>query len=562
MDNSVVVEMRNISKRFGPVLANEDVSLDIRKGEILALLGENGSGKTTLMNMLAGIYFPDSGEIFVNGKPAVIASPKEAYDLGIGMIHQHFKLVDVLTATDNIVLGLKGKLDRKAAEKKIREICETYGFEINPQQKIYDMTVSQKQTVEIVKVLYRGAEILILDEPTAVLTPQETDRLFAILRNMRDAGKAIVIITHKMHEVESLSDRVAVLRNGRYIGSLMTAETNAQEMTDMMVGHTVTLNIDRPKPINPQPRLEVRDLTVRNEEGILKLDHVSFTVNSGEILGIAGISGAGQKELLEAIAGLQPMEAGDIIFHNPKKDRPVTFFHKSMKKVKELAAQGAFHDENMNDVSFRGLSNRAISQMVIQGHVLFKEDEIMDLKQKTPLEIRQLGIHLSFVPEDRLGMGLVGNMGITDNMMLRNYRKGPAGFVNRRKPRKQAEEIIRELEISTPGTNTPVRRLSGGNVQKVLVGREIVYAPKVFMAAYPVRGLDINSSYTIYRLLNSQKEKGVAVIYVGEDLDVLLELCDRILVLCGGKVSGVVPGAEADKRQIGLMMTRVGGEEA
>ena len=562
MDNSVVVEMRNISKRFGPVLANEDVSLDIRKGEILALLGENGSGKTTLMNMLAGIYFPDSGEIFVNGKPAVIASPKEAYDLGIGMIHQHFKLVDVLTATDNIVLGLKGKLDRKAAEKKIREICETYGFEINPQQKIYDMTVSQKQTVEIVKVLYRGAEILILDEPTAVLTPQETDRLFAILRNMRDAGKAIVIITHKMHEVESLSDRVAVLRNGRYIGSLMTAETNAQEMTDMMVGHTVTLNIDRPKPINPQPRLEVRDLTVRNEEGILKLDHVSFTVNSGEILGIAGISGAGQKELLEAIAGLQPMEAGDIIFHNPKKDRPVTFFHKSMKKVKELAAQGAFHDENMNDVSFRGLSNRAISQMVIQGHVLFKEDEIMDLKQKTPLEIRQLGIHLSFVPEDRLGMGLVGNMGITDNMMLRNYRKGPAGFVNRRKPRKQAEEIIRELEISTPGTNTPVRRLSGGNVQKVLVGREIVYAPKVFMAAYPVRGLDINSSYTIYRLLNSQKEKGVAVIYVGEDLDVLLELCDRILVLCGGKVSGVVPGEKADKRQIGLMMTRVGGEEA
>ena len=562
MDNSVVVEMRNISKRFGPVLANEDVSLDIRRGEILALLGENGSGKTTLMNMLAGIYFPDSGEIFVNGKPAVIASPKEAYDLGIGMIHQHFKLVDVLTATDNIVLGLKGKLDRKAAEKKIREICETYGFEINPQQKIYDMTVSQKQTVEIVKVLYRGAEILILDEPTAVLTPQETDRLCAILRNMRDAGKAIVIITHKMHEVESLSDRVAVLRNGRYIGSLMTAETNAQEMTDMMVGHTVTLNIDRPKPINPQPRLEVRDLTVRNEEGILKLDHVSFTVNSGEILGIAGISGAGQKELLEAIAGLQPMEAGDIIFHNPKKDRPVTFFHKSMKKVKELAAQGAFHDENMNDVSFRGLSNRAISQMVIQGHVLFKEDEIMDLKQKTPLEIRQLGIHLSFVPEDRLGMGLVGNMGITDNMMLRNYRKGPAGFVNRRKPRKQAEEIIRELEISTPGTNTPVRRLSGGNVQKVLVGREIVYAPKVFMAAYPVRGLDINSSYTIYRLLNSQKEKGVAVIYVGEDLDVLLELCDRILVLCGGKVSGVVPGEKADKRQIGLMMTRVGGEEA
>ncbi len=560
MSTTVAVEMRNISKRFGSVIANEDVSLDIRRGEILALLGENGSGKTTLMNMLAGIYFPDSGEIRVNGKPAVISSPKEAFDLGIGMIHQHFKLVDVLTAADNIVLGLKGKLDRKGAAKKIREICDTYGFEINPQQKIYDMTVSQKQTVEIVKVLYRGADILILDEPTAVLTPQETERLFAILRNMRDDGKAIVIITHKMHEVESLSDRVAVLRNGRYIGSLVTAETNAQEMTNLMVGRALSLNIDRPKCADPQTRLEVKDLTVRNEDGILKLDHVSFTVNSGEILGIAGISGAGQKELLEAIAGLQPMESGDIIFHNPKKDKPVTFFHKNLRRVKQLGAEGAFQDANRNDISFRGMRNRAIRQMVAHGDVLFKEDEIMDLKQKTPLQIRQLGIHLSFVPEDRLGMGLVGNMGITDNMMLRNYRKGPAGFVNRRKPRKQAEEIIRELEITTPGTNTPVRRLSGGNVQKVLVGREIIYAPKVFMAAYPVRGLDINSSYTIYRLLNNQKQKGVAVIYVGEDLDVLMELCDRILVLCGGKVSGIVDGEKADKQQLGLMMTRVGGD--
>ena len=507
MNTSVAVEMRHISKRFGTVLANDDVSLDIKRGEILALLGENGSGKTTLMNMLAGIYFPDNGTISVNGTPAVIASPREAFELGIGMIHQHFKLVDVLTAAENIILGLEGKLDLKNATKKIREICDAYGFEVNPDQKIYDMSVSQKQTVEIVKVLFRGADILILDEPTAVLTPQEIDRLFAVLRNMRDDGKAIVIITHKMNEVESLSDRVAVLRGGKYIGSMITKETNAQEMTDMMVGRSVSLNIDRPEPVNRELRLEIRDITVRNEEGLLRLDHVSFDVYSGEILGIAGISGAGQRELLEAVYGLQKMEEGDIFYHPPGKEEKV------------------------------------------------------DLKLMTPLQIRQMGVALSFVPEDRLGMGLVGNMGMTDNMMLRSYRKGIAGFLDRKNPRKMADWIVRELEVSTPGLTTPVRRLSGGNVQKVLVGREIALTPTVLMMAYPVRGLDINSSYTIYQLMNMQKEKGVAVVFVGEDLDVLMELCDRILVLCGGKVSGIVDGRKADKQKIGMMMTRVGGAQ-
>ena len=494
MNTSAAVEMRNISKRFGPVLANDNVSLDINRGEILALLGENGSGKTTLMNMLAGIYFPDSGTITVNGEPAVIASPREAFELGIGMIHQHFKLVDVLTAAENIILGLEGKLDLKSATKKIREICDAYGFDVNPEQKIYDMSVSQKQTVEIVKVLFRGADILILDEPTAVLTPQETDRLFAVLRNMRDDGKAIVIITHKLNEVESLSDRVVVLRSGKYIGELTTSETNAQEMTDMMVGRAVSLDIDRPEPVNPELRLEIRDVTVRNEDGLLKLDHISFDVFSGEILGIAGISGAGQKELLESIYGLQKMEEGSVIFHPPQKN------------------------------------------------------EEIDLRQLTPLQIRQLGVALSFVPEDRLGMGLVGSMGITDNMMLRSYRRGAAGFLDRKTPRGQAEQIIKDLEISTPGTTTPVRRLSGGNVQKVLLGREITFTPTVLMAAYPVRGLDINSSYTVYHLLNQQKQ------------NVLMELCDRILVLCSGKVSGIVEGRKADKQEIGMLMTRVGGE--
>ena len=505
MDNKIAaVTMRNITKRFGPVLANDRVWLNIYRGEILALLGENGSGKTTLMNMLSGIYFPDEGEIAIDGKPVVIRSPKDAFELGIGMIHQHFKLVDVLTATENIVLGLEGKLDLKAAAKKIREICDTYGFEVDPDQKIYDMSVSQKQTVEIVKVLYRGADILILDEPTAVLTPQETDKLFAVLRNMRDAGKAVVIITHKMHEVESLSDRVAILRHGQFIGDMPTKTTNAQEMTNMMVGHPVVLNIERPEPEDPKPRIEVRDLTVRDIEGTLKLDHVSFTAYSGEILGIAGISGCGQKELLESIAGLQPVEAGSIEY---------------------------IEDDG-------------------------KREQLLG---KDPLAIKEMGVALSFVPEDRLGMGLVANMDLGNNMMLRSYRSGKGIFTNRKAPYKLAHQMVDFLEIVTPSVETPVRRLSGGNVQKVLVGREIANAPSVLLTAYAVRGLDINSSYLIYDTINSQKMRGVAVLYVGEDLDVLLELCDRILVLCGGKVSGIVPGRGAKKRDVGLMMTKLGG---
>ena len=508
MENkTAAVKMRNITKRFGPVLANDRVWLDIYKGEILALLGENGSGKTTLMNMLSGIYFPDEGQIFINEEEAVIRSPRDAFGYGIGMIHQHFKLVDVLTAAENIVLGLKepGRLNIDEVARKVKAICDTYGFDVDPYQKIYNMSVSQKQTVEIVKVLYRGADILILDEPTAVLTPQETEKLFAVLRNMRDDGKAIVIITHKMHEVEELSDRVAILRHGQFVGDMLTKQTNAQEMTNMMVGRPVTLNIDRPDPVNPKPRIEVSGLTVRSPEGTLKLDDVSFTVNSGEILGVAGISGCGQKELLEAIAGLQPAEKGSICYIEDNGTRE-------------------------------------------------------ELIGKDPLRIASMGVSLSFVPGDRLGMGLVGSMDLTDNMMLRSFRKGKSFFTDRKEPRILAERVVKELEVNTPGVTTPVRRLSGGNVQKVLVGREIASAPTVLLTAYAVRGLDINSSYTIYDLINKQKKAGVAVVFVGEDLDVLLELCDRILVLCGGKVSGIVEGRGASKPEVGMMMTRLGGK--
>ena len=503
LEKKCAIRMENITKRFGSkVIANKDVNLELYEGEILSLLGENGSGKTTLMNMLSGIYFPDEGQIYVHDKPVTIASPKDAFDLGIGMIHQHFKLVDLFTATENIILGLEGKLDLNNARQKVKDICDKYGFDIDPDMKIYDMSVSQKQTVEIVKVLYRGADILILDEPTAVLTPQETEKLFAVLRRMREDGKSIVIITHKLNEVLSLSDRVTVLHKGKNAGTVNTAETNEAQLTEMMVGQKVVLNIERKMPENPEDRLVVKDVSCLSRDGVQLLDRVTFTARAGEILGIAGIAGSGQRELLEAIAGLQPVTGGEILYEDPKSG------------------------------------------------------ETENLRDKTPLQIRELGVRLSFVPEDRLGMGLVSNMDIIDNMMLRSYRRGRSAFLDRQPPRELAERIIEDLGVVTPNATTPVRRLSGGNVQKVLVGREIASAPTVLMAAYPVRGLDINSSYLIYHLLNQQKEKGVAVIYVGEDLDVLLALCDRVIVLSGGRVTGTVDGRTATKEEIGLLMTK------
>lgn len=582
MEREIALEMRGVSKYFGSVVANKNVNLKVYKGEILAVLGENGSGKTTLMNMISGIYFPDEGQMFVGGEEAVIRSPQDAFAYKIGMIHQHFKLVDVFTAAQNIVLGVKnepkpvddkknafskffakigrkmesGLYKKKEVAAQVKGIADKYGFEIDPNKKIYNMSVSEKQTVEIVKVLYRGANVLILDEPTAVLTPQETEKLFAVLRKMKEDGKSIIIITHKLNEVLAVSDRVAILRKGESVGEIATKDADENKLTELMVGKKVALNIERSTPENCEDRLEIKGLNVKSHDGVKVLDNVSFTAKSGEILGIAGIAGSGQKELLEAIAGLQKLESGDMIFHNPKKDKPVTFFHKDLHRVKELAKEGAFRYENGETVDFTGKTDKEIKELVNAGKVLFKEDEIIDLKDKTPLQIRELGIRLSFVPEDRLGMGLVGNMDIVDNMMLRSYRKGNSVFLDRSKPGKLADEIIEELEVVTPSAHTPVRRLSGGNVQKVLVGREIASAPKVLMAAYPVRGLDINSSYTIYNLLNKQKENGAAVIFVGEDLDVLIELCDRILVIGSGKVTGVVDGRTANKSEIGLLMVK------
>lgn len=507
MQSKCAIELKNIRKTFGPVVANDEINLQINRGEILCLLGENGSGKTTLMNMLSGIYQPDGGEIYKDGQQISIRSPKDAFTFGIGMIHQHYHLVDVFTAAQNIILGLDEKMDIGAVNDKVKGICDKYGFNVDPKKKIYDMSVSQKQTIEIVKVLYRGAEVLILDEPTAVLTPQETDKLFAVLRNMKKDNKAIILITHKLAEVLDVSDKVAILRKGRYIGTVNTKEATAQSLTDMMVGRSVKLNIDRPKFENPKDRLDISGLTVYDNEGVKKLDNVTFTAKTGEILGVAGIAGSGQKELLESLTGLYPISEGSIKF---------------------------IKDDGTSE----------------------------ELVGKTPMQIRQVGVGMGFVPEDRLGMGLVGSMGMTSNMMLRSWKNGKSIFFNKKNPEDLAKKVWEDLEVVTPSTEFPVRRMSGGNIQKVLVGREIASHPPVLLTAYAVRGLDINTSYAIYNLLTEQKMNGSAVMYVGEELDVLLELCDRIVVLCGGKVSGIVDARNTTKEEIGLMMTSVGGKEA
>ena len=558
MEKEIALQLQGVTKRFGGLTANDHIDMEIYRGEILAVLGENGCGKTTLMNMIAGIYYPDEGTLLMDGKEVIIRSPKDAFEHRIGMVHQHFKLIDLFTAAENIVLGVKeeGRYNLREVNAEVARITERYGFHLDPAKKVYDMSVSEKQTVEIIKVLYRGADILILDEPTAVLTPQEITRLFEVLRRMKEDGKSIIIITHKLNEVMEVSDRVAILRKGKHIATVETAKTSEAELTEMMVGRKIDLDIHRSQPIDPIIRLDIRGLNLYNAEGIQVLKDISFQVRGGEILGIAGIAGSGQRELLESISGLQPVASGTITFYNPKKNRPVSFYHKTLQKVKNLAAEGTFHDRNMNAVHFDGMSNKAIRKWVESGDVLFREDEVVNLRDKNPLEIRQLGIHLSFIPEDRLGMGLVGSMDITDNMMLRSYRKGRAAFLDRKKPKALAEQIISDLQVVTPGTSTPVRRLSGGNVQKILVGREIAYTPKVLMAAYPVRGLDINSSYTIYNLLNRQKEKGVAVIFVGEDLDVLMALSDRIMVMNGGRITGTVDARNTSKEEIGLLMTK------
>jgi general nucleoside transport system ATP-binding protein len=501
LDNAFpAIEMHGICKNFGHVKANSNVSFFVQPGEIHALLGENGSGKSTLMNILSGIYFPDKGIIKRNGETVYFRSPKDSIRHGIGMVHQHFMLVENLSAAENCVLGNKGFVFRKKKEaRRLEAFAHQFQISIDADQLVRKMSVSEKQTVEILKVLYRGAKVLVLDEPTAVLTPQEIERLFVILRRMRDSGCAIIFISHKMNEVLDLCDRVTVLRKGETVGTRLIRDTSQTELVEMMVGRSVELSILRPEISGGEPCLDVRNLTVRDAFGFPQLDDVSFQLRHGEILGVAGLAGSGQKELCESIAGLCRHVSGSVAFHG----EPIL--------------------------------------------------------GKTPREIIRMGISMSFIPEDRLGMGLVASMDIADNIMLKDYAFHPGPFLNRRSARAKSTEIVRRLEISTPSIYHVVRKLSGGNIQKVILGREINLNPKLLITAYAVRGLDINSSYTIYNLLNEQKRKGVAVLYIGEDLDVLLELCDRIMVLNSGRLTGIVDARMAKKEEIGLMMATSGG---
>lgn len=497
MEETPYIVLRNIDKSFGPVHANRSVSLSVKKGEIHALLGENGSGKSTLVNMLAGIYAPDAGQIFIGGKERQFTSPRDAINAGVGMVHQHFKLVDVLSAKENIVLGRPGGmfLNTRAISRQIAALGEKYGLKVHPERKVYEMSVSEKQTVEILKILYRGADILILDEPTAVLTPQETQALFDILRNMKREC-AIIIITHKMHEVLSVSDRVTVLRKGECVGTVDTAGTNARQLTEMMVGRPISLEIARPQ-VDAERKTEllrVENLSCKGADGKLTLDKLSFTLDSGEILGVAGIAGSGQKELCEIVAGLRRAAGGGLLFQG----KPIL-----------------------------GM---------------------------TPQDMSRKGIRMSFIPEDRLGMGLVGGLDIVDNVMLKTFRRGKGPFIDRAGGKRDAQRIVEEYSIDTPSVNHVVNKLSGGNIQKVLLGREIDLAPQLLITSYPVRGLDIGASYFIYETLNDQKKKGVGILFIGEDLDVLLEIADRILVMHDGKCMGIVDPRGVTKEDIGLMM--------
>lgn len=496
MNSDTYVKMEGITKIFGTVKANSNINFEVKKGEIYALLGENGAGKSTLMNMLSGIYMPDSGSIYIHGKKVNFKRPKDAINAGIGMIHQHFKLVDIFTGIENILLGSKGSIFKtKKVYKKIDEIAEQFGFKIDLTKKVYNMSVGEKQTVEILKVLYRGADILILDEPTAVLTPQEIENLFIILKKMRAKGCSIIIITHKLNEVMAISDKVTVLRKGESVSTVKSSETTPKELTDLMVGEEVDLKIEREKYDGKKEKLlEVKEVTVLDSEGVKKLDKVSLCVMSGEIVGVAGVAGSGQRELCEVIAGIEKVKSGDILYEGK------TILGKSCRDIMEQ------------------------------------------------------GITMSFIPEDRLGMGLVGSMDIVENVILKEYYKQSGVFLSKKEGEEKAEKIVKKLEVSTPGIKHPVKMLSGGNIQKVLLGRELEYNPHLIVTAYATRGVDIGASHIIYDLLNEQKRGGTGILFIGEDLDVLIELTDRIVVMCDGKITGELKSSEATREKIGFLM--------
>lgn len=497
----IVLQAKNISKHFPGVLANDHINFDLRKGEIHTLLGENGAGKTTLMNILDGIYYPDEGEIYLNGKRVNIRSPFEATKNSIGMIHQHFMLVDTLTVLENVVLGLESQgfyLDKKNISEKIAEISKNYNLDINPYAKIWQLSVGEQQRVEIIKTLFRGAKILIMDEPTAVLTPQETDTLFKILRRMIKEDKSIIFISHKLDEVMKISDRITVLRKGKLVGTVDKKEIQQRELAKMMVGREVLFRLDR-NPIRRKGEvLKIEDLETHDDKGIKILKGINFSLQGGEIFGLAGVSGNGQKELAEVIVGLR----------------------------------------------------RAIA-----GKVYIKGEEVTNL---CPKAITKEGTN--YIPPDRLKVGLVPNLNTVENAILRRYDREPISrgiFLNYEEAAKYTRELIKQFNIMVPRENVPVKFLSGGNLQKLILAREIREEPALLIAVHPSRGLDVGATEFIRKKLLEERDQGVAILLISEDLEELLMISDRIGVIYEGEIVGMVDIDSADINEIGLMMAGV-----
>jgi len=499
------LELRGIVKRFPGVLANDHVNFDVRAGEVHALLGENGAGKSTLMKILYGLYQPNEGEIWLNGSKVTISSPSDAIRLGIGMIHQHFMLVPSLTVAENVALGLpssRGPItDLDLVSIRINELAKVYGLQVDPSAYVWQLSVGQQQRVEIIKSLYRGAALLILDEPTAVLTPQEVDDLFVTLNQMAKDGHAMIFISHKLHEVLSISDRVTVLRDGRVVGTQPTSSTTKGELANMMVGRPVSLKIDHQQVELGQVRLELNDIWAMSDRGTEALRGVNLEVRSGEILGLAGVSGNGQRELAEVIAGLRPATRGKVM----------------------------------------------LDSQVVSG--------------RSPGELIEYG--LSYIPEERMRDGMIREFTVSENLILREHHKMPysqAGFLRPPDITKISAELIEDFNVKTPSQETPVKNLSGGNIQKLILARELSRKPGVVIAAQPTRGLDIAATEYVHYRLMEQRREGTATLLISEDLDEILALSDRIAVIYEGKIMGVVPAAQAEPKELGLMMAGVMAE--
>jgi ABC-type uncharacterized transport system ATPase subunit len=500
------LEMRGIVKRFPGVLANDQVDFDVHSGEVHALLGENGAGKSTLMKILYGLYQPDEGQILINGSPTQINSPIDAIRFGIGMIHQHFMLVQTLTVAENVALGLpstRGVLtDLEQVSKRILELADIYGLQVDPKAYIWQLSVGQQQRVEIIKALYRGAALLILDEPTAVLTPQEVDELFVIMRQMSKDGHALIFISHKLHEVIAISQRVTVLRDGRKMGTRLTSETSKADLANWMVGREVSQILERGKSKRGEVRLALQNVRANSDRNTPALQGIDLEVYSGEILGIAGVSGNGQSELAEVITGLRPVTGGVVLLEN------------------------------------QDVSN-------------YSAGELTDKM-------------LSYIPEERMRDGMVKEFTVAENLVLREHHKPPyshAGFLNLKWIADHSDELIKTYNVKTPSQETLAKNLSGGNIQKVVLARELSRQPRVLIAAQPTRGLDIGATEYVHQRLLEQRHEGTAILLISEDLDEILALSDRIAVIYEGRIMGIVDRSQATAEKLGLMMAGVKAEE-